>query len=874
MQTVRGRTPVANCNHKRCLASSSNCLSSRLKYAKNDHHHRHRLCLCSSSEAKRCLASAVVTHFACVCVVDDLDVFCLFAFNFVAPFPWTPHSRKTREIEPIPSFVDLPECPPAPETSEMTASDESNPSTARSPATPATTTESGTSVASSTASTATAIAPPPINALGTKKKRRVMDLRCTEIRWFIKKEADSKWTPLLGYDSLIIEVAYRRRNNMIIDDATLAFIDEIPKTDSIIVLDGLYSLDADAKNLDSVYWKDESLPLRRGSWFQADSMQPLEMDIADAIEKHHLTSFRDQSIPEGPVFSDTESSKRPVLTTLPWGDHDEIRWNSVIDIVWYNNSKTNRIIRFVTRSKGTVLKRGYTEAADIADGRPNFSDLILVVHGIGQKGYENLIAKNTGQMREVIHSIMDKYYTHEKRRPMILPIEWRAGLILDEGVTETITLPRMPNMRNVLNSVAMDIMYYQSPLYRSEIINGVIRSMNHTYSIFKRNNPNFTGNVSIVAHSLGSVITYDILTNWSPLLLYDEFVTNAIQEHMQQTNIDEKERALLESFYTSRTKMFEEEGPMRDILLHRDEPLQFKVENLFAIGSPLGVFLVMRGFDYTRVNPGNHNVSRIFNIFHPYDPVAYRLEPLYHTNYKNIRPVKVAYYADERARKSYANLPYDLHKSYMRKVKKIQKKQDKDKGKGDINIKDEEEDEDSDDDDLSTGSSPRSASPIQSDSHQGGVRDPPELPNPPASGNRSSWWKFSSNNATTATTPSTHSEDIEVAKEASSGGSGCSSKDAHSPVPPARPPPPGASKAPLTLVEALVEEIPPERRLQNNVQGETQRLDYFLQPALTDKSYWSVLKSHFAYWQSYDLIAFMLNALYPAEECTDVVAAK
>jgi hypothetical protein len=55
-------------------------------------------------------------------------------------------------------------------------------------------------------------------------------------------------------------------------------------------------------------------------------------------------------------------------------------------------------MRLVTRAKGVYpLKRGYTHEADIDDGRPEFSDLILVIHGIGQKGYENLIAKNTSQ---------------------------------------------------------------------------------------------------------------------------------------------------------------------------------------------------------------------------------------------------------------------------------------------------------------------------------------------------------------------------------------------------------------------------------------------------------------------------------------------
>ena len=44
-----------------------------------------------------------------------------------------------------------------------------------------------------------------------------------------------------------------------------------------------------------------------------------------------------------------------------------------------------------------------------------------------------------------------------------------------------------------------------------------------------------------------------------------------------------------------------------------------------------------------------------------------------------------------------------------------------------------------------------------------------------------------------------------------------------------------------------------------------------LQPAITDKSYWSVLKSHFSYWTNNDLALFIANTLYakppkPVEE--------
>lgn len=87
-----------------------------------------------------------------------------------------------------------------------------------------------------------------------------------------------------------------------------------------------------------------------------------------------------------------------MLTSLKWNDNEEVRWNSVIDVSISNLKKGNRLLRFVTRAKGTsFLKRGFSEETNYSDGKPNFSDLILVVHGIGQKGYENLIAKNTTQ---------------------------------------------------------------------------------------------------------------------------------------------------------------------------------------------------------------------------------------------------------------------------------------------------------------------------------------------------------------------------------------------------------------------------------------------------------------------------------------------
>lgn len=49
---------------------------------------------------------------------------------------------------------------------------------------------------------------------------------------------------------------------------------------------------------------------------------------------------------------------------------------------------------------------------------------------------------------------------------------------------------------------------------------------------------------------------------------------------------------------------------------------------LFALGSPIGMFLTVRGATEISLDYQLPTCPRVFNIFHPYDPVAFRIEPL------------------------------------------------------------------------------------------------------------------------------------------------------------------------------------------------------------------------------------------------------
>ena len=50
-----------------------------------------------------------------------------------------------------------------------------------------------------------------------------------------------------------------------------------------------------------------------------------------------------------------------------------------------------------------------------------------------------------------------------------------------------------------------------------------------------------------------------------------------------------------------------------------------KIRNLFFIGSPFGLFAAQKNLPSDEVLPPNELVSRLYNIYTPVDPVAYRI---------------------------------------------------------------------------------------------------------------------------------------------------------------------------------------------------------------------------------------------------------
>jgi hypothetical protein len=128
----------------------------------------------------------------------------------------------------------------------------------------------------------------------------------------------------------------------------------------------------------------------------------------------------------------------------------------------------------------------------------------------------------------------------------------------------------VPFVRSLITDLALDILLYQSG-YREHISGIVLTECNRIYKLFLERNPNFDGKVSLIGHSLGSAIIFDILCRQK-----EDVEVHASQHHKK--------------FYHNR--------PGVQVANKKDGKtlkFNFKVDDFYALGSPIGLFQMLKG---------------------------------------------------------------------------------------------------------------------------------------------------------------------------------------------------------------------------------------------------------------------------------------
>ncbi|KAM8794559.1 LOW QUALITY PROTEIN: triacylglycerol hydrolase DDHD2 [Eudromia elegans] len=257
---------------------------------------------------------------------------------------------------------------------------------------------------------------------------------------------------------------------------------------------------------------------------------------------------------------------------------------------------------------------------------------------------------------------------------------------------ERITLPSINRLRHFINDTILDVFFYNSSTYCQTIVDTVASEMNRLYQLFLRRNPGFKGGVSIAGHSLGSLILFDLLTNqkaapedeerggegsrstaraggaeriqdilrtlelseYGAVFEEEKMDTQALflctEKNLKDLGIPLGPRMKLLHYISSKREAQDAGGhgaqpgssapggsgggscQYRDVALGQVSAnypqLLYKPSIFFAFGSPIGMFLTVRGVK--RIDPSYSlpTCKGFFNIFHPFDPVAYRIEPM------------------------------------------------------------------------------------------------------------------------------------------------------------------------------------------------------------------------------------------------------
>ncbi|KAL3473388.1 DDHD domain-containing protein [Aspergillus californicus] len=271
-------------------------------------------------------------------------------------------------------------------------------------------------------------------------------------------------------------------------------------------------------------------------------------------------------------------------------------------------------------------------ACAMEESRPTPTDLIFVIHGIGQKLSERMEsfhfthAINSFRRQVNVELNSEEVWPHVRDGHggiMVLPINWRSTLSLDDTDLEAqvtddpatnhftmkdITPETIPAVRSLISDVILDIPYYLSH-HKPKMIQAVVKEANRVYRLWCTNNPGFqqSGRVHLLAHSLGSTMAVDVLSHQPTNIPDFDFVNTSV----------------------------------------RGDIFEFDTKNLFICGSPVGLFLFINKANLSprrgRDKPGSEGddklrgvasevdtygclaVDNLYNIMHTTDPIAYRV---------------------------------------------------------------------------------------------------------------------------------------------------------------------------------------------------------------------------------------------------------
>ena len=278
--------------------------------------------------------------------------------------------------------------------------------------------------------------------------------------------------------------------------------------------------------------------------------------------------------------------------------------------------------------------------------------LLLIVHGIGANLESQKVRE--AELHAGMKKILEGGYFDCDYKIVTHVVDWKTEVEKSHRFgnrLKRVTIPsQWQSAKEMYDYTVPDNLAYLNPRFRPRILETLTHQMNMIVTKLAIDEPRFKGKVSIVAHSLGSVISYDLLTRqkWENFSsgsskshdLYEEFVEKirngqGTAYHSAAAAVVLHQDNLAENF--ARPSMPDVRDQQYSFNTQANEgycnidndylQLIFPIQNFFLFGSPLGMFAAVY-FEESFIRSKLPTVEEFYNVFHPSDLVAARIEPL------------------------------------------------------------------------------------------------------------------------------------------------------------------------------------------------------------------------------------------------------
>lgn len=361
------------------------------------------------------------------------------------------------------------------------------------------------------------------------------------------------------------------------------------------------------------------------------AMQAADAPAAEAPSPPGVSSQPEKSGPAAGTIGERTVPSDPTVSPTPWVALSE----AFLSKAWSfrrTSAPQPDDTDDESATSGSDVDDRYDDDTSMPSTSSHPPELLFCIHGIGQKLFEDYATQHFVHDIDRLRTLMRTQMQDADLRPLLnggrvklIPICWRRGLQFDPDVGYTLqdltNDATIPAVRNVVTKALLDVPFYFSR-HHGTMKQAVLLEMNRLYRLFVQRNPEFEqrgGRVSIMGHSLGSMLAADLLK-------------------MQPTFVP----------------------PLREIeeaRIHTTSPhLLFNTRYLFCTGSPLPFLFYMNGAQLrARRRPGNEAedatsdvigqdgclaVEAIYNVYASTDPVSFQMSATADPAYARVmRPV-------------------------------------------------------------------------------------------------------------------------------------------------------------------------------------------------------------------------------------------